>query len=212
MIIFIFIGTCFLEFGTKVNASPKTFYQVYLDGKKIGVISSKEKLEKYINDKNEEYKKRFNTDKIYSPQGLDVEKIVTYEGKISTIGEIYESIVNEKPFTVSGYQFTLKRVVEEEQENKDLEEVTKTTKLYIMNKKIFEDSITNVIKTFVGEEEYNAYKAKTQEKIVTTGSYIDSVYLEDDITIKEVKIPVTETIYTDASELTKFSKGLQKGV
>ena len=73
-----------------------------------------------------------------------------------------------------------------------------------MNKKIFEDSITNVIKTFVGEEEYNAYKTKTQEEIVTTGSYIESVYLEDDITIKEAKIPVTETIYNDSSELTKF--------
>ena len=204
LIIIAFLITCFLEIGAKVSASPKTFYQVYLDGKKIGVISSKEKLEKYINDKNKEYKEKFNTDKIYSPKGLDIEKIVTYTGKISSIEEIYANIVDEKPFTVSGYQFTLKRTVTEEKEDNELEDVTKTTKLYIMNKKIFEDSITNVIKTFVGEEEYNAYKTKTQEEIVTTGSYIESVYLEDDITIKEAKIPVTETIYNDSSELTKF--------
>lgn len=42
------IGVFFLQFKYERNFQPYTFYQVYLDGEKIGVIESKEELEKYI--------------------------------------------------------------------------------------------------------------------------------------------------------------------
>ena len=40
-----------LAFNYKVIANPNVFYQVYLDGKTIGVIQSKEELDKYIDKK-----------------------------------------------------------------------------------------------------------------------------------------------------------------
>ncbi len=42
------IGVFFLQFGYSKKKQPYTFYQVYLDNEKIGVINSKEDLEKYI--------------------------------------------------------------------------------------------------------------------------------------------------------------------
>ena len=41
-----------LAFNYKVVANPNVFYQVYLDGKTIGVIRSKEELNNYIDKKN----------------------------------------------------------------------------------------------------------------------------------------------------------------
>lgn len=203
LLVCIFVVTCFIKTETTVKAEPKTYYQVYLDGEKIGVIHSEEELKKYINNKNEEYKRKFNVDTVYSPNGLDIEKIRTYIGDVDTIEEIYDKIVDRRPFTVSGYQFTLTRKVPKKTETEALEE-TKTIKIYTTKEEIFDEAVTNVIETFVGEEQYNAYKNGTQAEIVTTGSYIDNVYLEDKITIKSAKIPVTETIYTDEATLTKF--------
>lgn len=201
---FIFIGICIFKIDNQVKAEPKSYYQVYLDGEAIGVIESKKDLEEYINNKNEAYKLKFGVDTIYSPNGLDVEKILTYSGETESIEEIYDEIVDRKPFTVSGYQFTLTSTVNVEKEDSESEEQTKTTKLYTISEDIFDTAVENVYNTFVGEDEYKAYVNHTQSAIVTTGTYIDSVYLDDSITIKEMKIPVTETIYTDANELTKF--------
>lgn len=188
----------------RVKAKPKTYYQVYLDGKAIGVINSKEELEKYINDKNEEYKEKFGVDTIYSPNGLDIEKILTYSGNLESIEDIYGKIVDIKPFTVSGFQFTLTSTIKEEKENEETEEKTRVIKIYTTKENIFDEAVTNVIETFVGEEEYKSYIENTQSAIVTTGKFIDDIYLEDNITIKSAKIPVSETIYTDSQELTKF--------
>lgn len=204
LLVSLFGITCFIKEENRVKAKPNTYYQVYLDGQEIGVIRSKEELEKYINDKNEEYKEKFGVDTIYSPNGLDIEKILTYSGKVQSIESIYEKIVDIKPFTVSGFQFTLTSTVNEEKENSKTEEKIKTIKIFTTNEEIFNNAIENVIETFVGEDEYKAYKEKTQSQIVTTGSYINNIYLEDSITIKSTKIPVTETIYTDDKTLTKF--------
>ncbi len=195
---------CLFQTDNKVKAEPKTYYQVYLDGKVIGVINSKKELEQYINDKNESYKEKFGVDTIYTPNGLDIEKILTYTGKTTSIEDIYKKIVDSKPFTVEGYQFTLTSKVNEEKENSETEEKTKTIKLYAINQEIFNKAVENVYITFVGEDEYNAYKNGTQSQIVTTGTYIDSIYLDDSITIKSTKIPINETIYTDEKTLTKF--------
>lgn len=201
----VFLVTCLFKIGSNVKAEPMSYFQVYLDGKAIGIINSKEGLEKYINEKNEEYKEKFGVDTIYSPNGLDIEKILTYSGKVDTIAQVYERIVDCKPFTVSGYQFTLTSTISEEETDKsELEEKTRILKIYTTKENIFDEAVTNVIETFVGEEEYKAYQEKTQSQIVTTGTYIDDVYLEDSITIKETKIPVTETIYTDSQTLSKY--------
>jgi len=204
LLVLLFGITCFIKEENRVKAKPKTYYQVYLDGKMVGVINSKRELEKYINDKNKEYKEKLGVDTIYSPNGLDIEKILTYSGNVDSTKEIYEKIVDIKPFTVSGFQFTLTSKVNEEKENSETEEKTRVIKIYTTEEKIFDDAVENVIETFVGENEYKAYRENTQSQIVTTGSYINSIYLEDNITIKSTKIPVSETIYKDSQELTKF--------
>ena len=40
--------------------SPETVYKVYLDGKTIGLIESKEKLETYIDEQQNEIKEKSN--------------------------------------------------------------------------------------------------------------------------------------------------------
>ena len=92
---------------------------------------------------------------------------------------------------MSGYQFSIKK------ENE-------TKKVYVLEKDTFKQAVNSMIETFVGKEKYEQYKTKTQAKIQNTGSEIKSVYVDDDITVKEYNIPVTESIYTDSTELAKY--------
>jgi murein DD-endopeptidase MepM/ murein hydrolase activator NlpD len=48
------------------------------------------------------------------------------------------------------------------------------------------------------------YKEETQNQITETGSIIENVYIDEDITVKEVNIPVDDEIYTDSASLAKF--------
>lgn len=56
----------------------------------------------------------------------------------------------------------------------------------------------------MGTEEYNAYMNDTQTPVTTTGSYIDDIYINNNMTMSESYIPVTEKIYTDSTELSQF--------
>ena len=128
---------------------------------------------------------------VYTPEGLNVEKIVTFSNELNTVEEIYSKIVNLKSFTIRGYQFTIK----DEEEN---------VYIYVTDKNIFEQATNELIKTYVGEEKYQQYLNETQKQIETVGSLIENVYIENEITVKETQIPIDETIYTDADELTQF--------
>ena len=57
---------------------------------------------------------------------------------------------------------------------------------------------------FAGTENYEKYKNSTQNEIVDTGSRIEDIYVEEDITIKKTNISVGEKIYNDADELSSF--------
>lgn len=192
-VILIILCACIvgLGFNRKQRIYPNSYYQVYLNDEILGTISSKEKLEDYIDKKNEQYKKKFNVKKIYAPNGLVFKKIETYNGKISPVEEIYKEINEKGNFTISGYQFNIK--------NED-----KITTVYTLKKSIFETAIENTIKTFLGEDHYNLYQEDNQEEIETTGSIIENVYVEENITVKKTNIPVTEIIYTDSATLSKF--------
>jgi len=74
----------------------------------------------------------------------------------------------------------------------------------VLNKGIFKDAVTNLIDTYVGKEAYKKYVDENQSKIDTTGEIIENVYVEEDITVKETKIPVDEKIFTDVNELSKY--------
>ena len=201
--------------STKRTTAPKTYFNVYLDGEIIGTIKSKEELEKYIDNQNESYKKEYNVDTIYAPNGLDIKADVVFSDKINTSEEIYSKIQHQKPFTIKGYQYTIKSSYinseesydengEKEEKNEENESNAEKIKIYVLDKKIFTDSIETFIKTYAGEEAYEAYKNKTQKEIENTGQKIENVYLKNNITVKEANIPITEKIYKTKEELSKF--------
>lgn len=190
---------CVLGFGYKATPVPNTYYEVYLNDEILGIINSEEELEEYIDENGEYYKEKFDVDKVYAPTGLQIRKITTYSGEVSSVEEIYEKIAEEEPFTVKGYEFVIKTETDSESE----EEVT-TQSIYVLDKEVFKNAVEALIITFVGEDEYEAYVDGTQVEIETTGENIEDVYVEEDITVKETNIPVDETIYTDENELANY--------
>lgn len=180
-----------LGFQNKTSIKPNTYFQVYLDDQVLGVIKSKEKLEKYIDKRGEYIKEKYDVSKVYAPNGLEIRKITTYDDKLSDVKEVYEELEKLKPFTIEGYQFSLKK-------EDDIQII------YVTDKEIFRKSLENTITTFVGTEDYKLYLNDEQIKIETTGTIIDNVYIDETITIKKVKIPVNETIYSDVDELTQY--------
>ena len=209
------ITVFYLELTQKENKEPKTYYKVYLDGNLIGTIKSKEELENYIDKQNEEYKKEYKVDSIYAPNGLDIKADVLYKDKTEEVEKVYDKIQKEKPFTIKGYQYTItssyiddseteeSEETEETEENKEEKEQEKI-KIYVLDKKVFENSIETFIKTYAGDEAYEAYKNNSQKEIETTGSKIENVYIKNNITVKETTIPVTEKIYMTDDDLSKF--------
>lgn len=191
LVIIVTFCVSYLSLGFKKKIEPNAYYQVYLNDEVLGVIKDKEELNKYIDKKNTEYKKQFGVKKVYAPKGLIIKKIETYNGTTTSIKDIYKKIEKKEPFTIEGYQFNLKKEDE-------------TLTIYTLSKDIFEEAITNTINTFVGKEVYTNYLDEVQEKIETTGSIVENVYIEENITIKKTYIPVTETIYTNSSDLSKY--------
>lgn len=178
-------------FTNKKDNTIEEVYQVYLDGKEIGVIDSKEEFEKYIDKEQKDIKEKYNVDNVYSPKGLDIRPYQTYRSKVESIQTVYNKIKNEKPFTIKGYIVTIK--------GEDL-----NVKINVLNKKIFENAMDKCIKTFVDEEQYELYLDNEQVQIKDTGSIIENVSLEEDITIKEDLISVDSDIFTNEEDLTKF--------
>lgn len=218
----IIVGAIVLYFqiSVKNTKEPKTYYKVYLDGNLVGTIKSKEELETYIDKQNEEYKKEYNVDTIYAPNGLDIKADVLYNDKTEKVEKIYEKIQDKNPFTIRGYQYTItssyvddeteeteeNEKQEETEENEEQEEKKETEKLkiYVLDKQVFTDSIETFIKTYAGDDAYEAYKNKTQKQIETTGSKIENIYIKNNITVKETSIPVTEKIFMESDDLSKF--------
>lgn len=180
-----------LGFQEKNTLVPNYLYQVYLDDEVLGVIKSKSELENYIDNEGASIKEQYNVDKVYAPNGLQIKRIITYSNKVDSVEEVYKKLKDLKSFTIEGYQFTIKS-----EEEKQI--------IYTTDKEFFEKAITNTIETYVGKEEYDNYLNGTQEEILTTGIVVDDVYIEEDIAVKNVKIPVTEEIYTNANDLSKY--------
>lgn len=185
------VGTIYLSFGYRKSSEPNTYYKVYLNSEELGIIRSKEELQDYINKKSSEYKKMYNVNNVYAPNGLEIKKINTYESDTIKVEEIYDIIAEKEPFTIAGYQFSIKKG-------------DSVQNIYVLEKDIFKESVESLIATFLGTEVYESYKAGTQAKIETTGTELETVYVDEDITVKEYNIPVTETIYTETSNLSKY--------
>lgn len=131
---------------------------------------------------------------VYKPEGTEIKKVYTYHDNLTSIEEIYKKIMSKKSSTISGYKFTIKST------NNAKEDI----ELYTIDKDIFSTAIEDLITIFVDESKYEAYKKGNQEEISTTGSIIENIYVEQDITYKAVNIPVEEKIYTSSKDLSAY--------
>ncbi len=189
LILIVFSSLFFFGFTKDI---VKEVYQVYLDGENLGMIESKEELENYIDKMQNKLKKKYNVKKVYAPKGLKIKKYKTFSPKISSIEEIYKKMEDKKPFTIDGYEISIKNPDDE----KDIKH------FYVLDKNIFIDSVNKIITTFVDKDQYNLYLNNEQVEIKDTGSLIENVDIEEEITIKKDTISVDNEIFTDIDSMT----------
>ena len=182
------------EFKVSAKTTPRDLYRVYLNGKNIGVIESKEKLEKYINEDQKELKDEFGVDTVYLPKGLYISKYSTYNATLTDEKDIYETIKQTEHFTIKGYTITIKK----EDENKE------DIKINVLNKTDFENAVTSVVKAFVPNEELDVFLSGEYITIKDTGKKIEDLYIKEDIKIKESYISSDEQILLDERSVTKY--------
>lgn len=179
------------EFKTYAKENPRDLYKVYLNGKSIGVIESKDKLEKYINEEQKDLKEEYGVDMVYLPKGLYVSKYTSYNDKIIKEEDIYKLIIETESFTIKGYEISIKK------DDKDL-------KINVLHKEDFESAITSVVKAFVPNEDLETFVSGEEVVITGTGKKIEDLYIKENINIKETYIPSNEKIFLNEKELTKY--------
>lgn len=205
----VIISTCLLYFtvNTKAANSPKIAYRVYLEGKTIGLIESKDELDEYINYQQEKLKEKYSVDKVYIPNNINVSKDITYDENIDSVESIYNKISDSAPFTIKGYQVTIDRTNSTEYQNDENthdESREDIIKLYVLDKEVFRKAVENVIFSFVDEDKYHAFIDGEELRIETTGEVIENIYIEDAMSIKECNVPTNEIIYTNEDDLSKY--------
>ena len=193
-IIIISISILLLVFTNKKSNEPHVLYTVYLDGKSIGNIASRDSFESFINVKEEELKKKYDTDTVYTPKGVEIKKTFTYNTSVSSDEQIYSKIISNKKFTVHGYEIKIA----------NNEDKSKVRTIYTLSKSIFDEAVQDTIKAFVDGEQYEKFLAGTQEEVKDSGSMIENIDIEEDITYKETLIPTDEQIFTDSDALSKY--------
>ena len=196
MIIFIISLTILLlGFTNKINKTPTTVYKVFIDGEIIGTIKSKTEFEDYVNIQEEKFKEQYGVKKIYTPTGVEIKKVETYDNKIETNEEVYQKIIKTKKFTVKGIIVNIK---DEEDEN------YKEQTLYVLTKDIFDEAVVKTIKSFLNPDDYEKFITDTQEEIKDLGSIVDDISIKQQVTYKKGYISIDEDIYTNAEDLAKY--------
>lgn len=195
--LFIFV----LGLNNQTNKTPKEAYQVYLDGKLLGIIKDENDFQTYLNNEQESIKDKYKVNKVYAPKGVEIKKVTTYQNKFNTESQIYEKLKNDKPFTIKGYVITIKYNNDSLSEG---EKERKPIKINALDKKVFDDAITKTIKAFINADTYDKYMKNIQEEIKDTGSIIENINIDDDITYKEDLISTTDEIFTDVDTLAKY--------
>ncbi|MBR1417117.1 MAG: M23 family metallopeptidase [Bacilli bacterium] len=173
-------------------------YQVYLDGKSIGLINNSNELYNLINQEQSNIKDEYNVDQVYPPKGFAIEKYVSYDNNEIAVNDVYNRIKNVKSFTIKGYTATVASKPTEENEAKVL------FRINVLDKKVFEEAIQKLINSFISSDRYTAYINDSQLEIKDTGSLIENIYFEENITIKETYLSTEDKIYTDSDSLAKY--------
>ena len=189
--------------SSKSFSKPTEVYQVYLNGKKIGLIESEDKLLNLIDNEQTSIKESFKVDKVYPPTGLNIEKVYTYNNKLSNTEDVYNQIKESEPFTISGYVVTINYKNDSTGEEGE-EEPTPPLKIYLLNPDLIKTSLHDIAATFIGSDELKDYENGTQVEISETGETITSVFFDETITIKETFISTEQKIFEDGDELTQY--------
>lgn len=214
IISFIALAFSFIMVLLEINTTPTSYYgaqsvyRVYLNGKSIGIIDSKEKLENYIDKEQQSIKDKYGVDKVYRPTDLEIKEELTFNDNITNEKDIYEEIKDKDDFTIKGYKVTITTKLQQEnttgdkKQNKETE--TEEQVLYVLNKNDFINAVNSTVLAFVDEDNYKNYLNNTQNEIKDTGSLIENIYIKDTITIKEDYIPTKEQIFTNEKDLAKY--------
>lgn len=198
----------------KLSESEKYYFDLYKDSDLKDIKYVKQVyMTQYVND-NKIY---LYTNDIYTPLGVSIQKINTYSANLNNVEEVYKYIVSKKSCTVEGYQFRIKKssaqrlslyapvgTVMLDDYNKIASVNSEDVIVYVTDPKVFEEAVEQLEYVFVDAELLDAYKADKQAEIETTGSKILDVYVEEEITIKETNISVSENIYNNADELSSY--------
>lgn len=83
-------------------------YQIYLDGKEIGLIQDEDALYNLINTEQQNIKDKYNVDYVYPPDGIDIVEVKTFNESYMAVEDIYKKIENADDFTIKGYVITIK--------------------------------------------------------------------------------------------------------
>ena len=194
LVIFLSLSVFLLTFCKGTNSDPTVVYTVYLDGKAIGTIASEDSFNEFVNTKEDELKKKYNVDTVYTPRGVEIKKNLTYNNFINSNEQVYNKIISSKNFTVRGYQIM---IVNPDDEN-DSEII------YVLSKDIFDKAVENTIKAFVDKDQYDKFVSGTQEEVKDSGSMIENIDFQETVTYKETLISTDEKIFTDVDELSKY--------
>ena len=168
------------------------YYEVYLGGQKIGLITSSDELHNLIDEEQKDIKEKYKVDKVYPPSGLEIQSVLTYKKNLMTVQDIYNEIKDIDPFTIEGYEVSIKKSETEE------------LKVYILNEEDLDIAVNNLIYAFVDEQQYNDYLNGTQKKVTEDGIEITNIYLDNQISIKKSYISTEEKIITDPEELSMY--------
>ena len=180
------------EFKKHKNIKPQELYRVYLNGKSVGLIKSKSKLNDYINEEQKELKEKYNVDTVYVPKSLYISKYNGYDDKTMSEEELYKLIKDKEDFTIKGY-----KVIIETESGENIE-------LNVLNKEEFKNSINTVVRAFVDNDELEAFLSGEEVVLKGVGKKIEDVYIKENIKIKEAFIPSSELILPDEKEITKY--------
>ena len=165
-------------------------YNVYLNGKVIGVIDNKDKLYALIDEKQQSIKDKYQVNNVYPPKSLQVVENYSYNPTLSNINDIYNMIESEQDFTISGYEVNVSSAQEHD-----------AFSFYILDKEILNEAIKKFVYAFIDQEDFEEYMNGTQKDLEESKiNYSDLKFLED-ITIREKYISVNDKIYDNSDEL-----------
>lgn len=186
-----------------VESAPLELYQIYLNGEKIGLIQNKDEFLNLIDKEQSSIKAKYGVEKVYPPNGLEIKKEYTYNNKIDTVENVYNKIKNVEPFTINGYKITITYKEENTQNETEVKKREPLT-LNVLKKEYFEEAMLNTISAFIGTDTLERYKTDTQLEVTETGTTIENIYWDEDISIKQSYLSTEDYIFNNSEDLSKY--------